>query len=187
MRRIVFVGVCALAVVFSATPVEAKKKPKATTTTTLAVTVDSLNPLLLDIEDMPTGWAVNATPPLISSPTGGVCNGPNSAARADASGSNVRSTYVSYSQDPTIGPAISEVVYVFPTKKQAKAFMEANRSAETDTLPDRPDSVTSTNDVLYLRNGRIVVNLNNSALNLDPNLTSQYARKALDKLAPVLG
>jgi hypothetical protein len=179
---------------------------------------------MLAITDMPTGWAVNTvTPPLTANPTSGSCNGPNAAARAEAAGSTAMAES-QYIKDPVAGPYLSEVVWAFPTPKQAKAFMKANRKvvascprddyvnpvdgqtyhrslgAEsftkvgdealatrvTQSLPNNPGSITSASDSVFARSGRFVLNLANGGLSVDSNLTSQYTRKALDKLAPVL-
>ena len=49
------------------------------------VTAAALAPLVLSAKDLGKGWSVNTgAPPSTASPTAGPCNGPNAAARAEA-------------------------------------------------------------------------------------------------------
>jgi hypothetical protein len=102
------------------TAAEAKK-------TAVVVTAKRLAPLMLTAKDLPKGWKVNTgAPPNEPSATGGPCGGPNAAARAATNG-EAATAEANLIKDPQAGPVIFEVVYAFPTTKQAKAFMQTNR------------------------------------------------------------
>ena len=102
--------------------------------------------LVLAVKDLPKGWAVNTqAPPNTPNPTGGPCNGPNAAARAETAGSTA--TAQANLVNSRVGSVIYEVVYGFPTTKQAKAFMETNRAILTSCPAS--DRVNATNGRTY--------------------------------------
>jgi hypothetical protein len=122
-RVMTAVAIVAVLVTATMAPAEAKKKSPAVTAATLA-------PLMLAAKDLPKGWAINAqAPPNTASPTGGPCDGPNAAARAETAGSTAKAE-ANLVKDPPVA-VIYEVVYGFPTTQQAKAFMETNRAILT--------------------------------------------------------
>lgn len=99
-------------------------------TATMAA-ADAKNALVvLAPKDLPKGWVVNTqAPPNTPSPTSGPCGGPNAAARAETTGS--AATGEANLVNSQAGSVIYEVVYRFPSTKQAKAFMETNRAVLT--------------------------------------------------------
>jgi hypothetical protein len=82
---------------------------------------------MLALADMPTGYAADPTDQAQGSqPNGatGVCNGPNTAARAQAQGV-VGMGFAEFAQNATTGPFLSEGVYSFGSTKQAEALLTA--------------------------------------------------------------
>jgi hypothetical protein len=135
MRRVVTaVAIVVTVVAATVTPAEAKKKA--------ADTAAALAPLVLSTKDVGKGWSVNTGAPASTpSPTAGPCNGPNAAARAVAAGSTATAE-ANLIKDPQAGPVIFEVVYGFPTAKQAKEFMATNRAIlESCPASDRVNTV----------------------------------------------
>jgi hypothetical protein len=123
MRRVcTAVAIVVLLVTATMAPAQAKKKSP--------VTAETLAPLMLAAKDLPKGWAVNTqASPNTPNPTGGPCDGPNAAARAETAGSTVtaEANLIKNSQVAVV----YEVVYGFPATQQAKAFMETNRAILT--------------------------------------------------------
>lgn len=112
----VFAAAVAVAVGGLGTPAfAAKSKPKTTPTTA------QLQAALLALDDMPTGFAADTTPPSTTGP----CNGPTVKSLTDA-GAIAPGVNADFSKNQTVGPLVSEGLVAYPTVAAAKhAFVVA--------------------------------------------------------------
>jgi hypothetical protein len=77
--------------------------------------------------------------------------------------------------------------YTLTASSAAKAGDQSLSYRLTAGLPDRPGTISSAGDVALVRSGRVVVNVQQTGLTLDSELTPQYVVKALKKIDPLLG
>jgi hypothetical protein len=95
----------------------------------------ALEDAVLTLDDLPAGWSEDRSlPPLAAEPTGGFCDGPNEAARADAAGA-VASTQIAFADGADPAAVVIESAFAFPTAKAAKKFMKTTRAA-VEGCPD---------------------------------------------------
>jgi hypothetical protein len=88
-----------------------------------------LESAVLALEDLPTGWSEDtAPPPLTPEDSGGFCDRPNEAARAQTAGA-VASAQVTFTDGSADGASVTETAFSFPTVKAAKSYMKATRAA----------------------------------------------------------
>jgi hypothetical protein len=127
-----------VAVGVMAVPVGAKSKPPPST--------EQLQAKLLQLSDMPTGWAGAATDP--ATQTGSACGGPNLAGVAQNAGATgtAATTFV---EDPTMGPSFTESVYSFPSAQVAKGVMAHERKL-VKTCPTWDASSNGTTTYTYM-------------------------------------
>jgi hypothetical protein len=126
MQRL-WMGVIA-AVVVSATGMHAAAA-RSSEPEPVVLTSERAAPALLALDDMASGWTPSPNGSTIGPPsaTGGICNGPNAAARAEAGrGSQVGSSR--FYKDAQVGPIVAEAIYTFPDAKAAKAFLAATEA-----------------------------------------------------------
>jgi hypothetical protein len=130
----VIISVAASTSIGSAAAAEVRSSKPASTS--------QLEKVLLARRDFPSGWTRNPQKSPTPDATSGFCNGPNAAARAQASGA-VGASSTAFAKDPDRGPFVGETLYSFPDAGHAKAFMEANRrSLATCPAFDNVDATT---------------------------------------------
>lgn len=164
-----------------------------------SLTASQIQPALLTLSDMPTGFAQE--PPDKDHKKSGVCGHPPVTQAVPAS-AEVEATY----SKGTLGPFINHFIASYPDAKTAAKFMETfkvnldcttykdesgmDRTISAVNFPKKGDDTiairvkgTGTADIVYVRVGQIVFAVGQAGLAVEPDLTAVMVDKAVAKAA----